>query len=127
MGIITPILVSATLVFSGIALTSSPTHGQGTDTQVAPSVESEWLRGIGSVVSAVAGPGFAVWYAYHMTTKRLPEVEKGHREVLEKLSDEHAETVKRLIDDFRGDVKAMWDTKRQDDALLRETLKGLKQ
>jgi hypothetical protein len=128
-GVVLPIIVGLTLVFSAITLLDSNVHGQNVATTSAapasPVSDAVWLKGIGTVVSAVAGPGFAVWYAYHMTTKRIPEVEKGHKETIDRMQADHTAEVKGLIADFRADIKTLWDIKRADDAELRDVLKDL--
>lgn len=127
-----PLLVCGALLFSALSLTPALVHGQSDEpaTDKPPAAgtptEAEWIRSIGIVVSAVAGPGFAVWYAYHMTTVRIPAVEKGHKETIDRMQADHTAEVKRLIDDFRADIKGMWETKRQDDSQLREVLRGLR-
>lgn len=126
-----PMLVTVALVFSALSLTPTLVHGQSEEPAAAPPAvttpkEAEWIRTIGTVVSAVAGPGFAVWYAYYMTTQRIPAVEAAHKETIDRMQADHTGEVKRLIDDFRSDIKGMWETKRQDDSQLRDVLRGLR-
>ena len=46
------------------------------------------------IASTIASLGFAVWYAYHATTKTIP-----------RMNDLHAATVKGLCDEFRNEAK----------------------
>lgn len=127
-----PSAVWASLVFSALVLLQNDLHGQTSQASApdANAAEVDYLKSIGTVVSAVAGPGFAVWYAWYMTTKRLPEIEDGHKETMAQLRVDHKAEIAALINDFRSDVKGFqsdvktyWDTKRSDDALWREAVK----
>jgi len=85
-----------------------------------------WAAGTGVVIGMLGGPCFAIWYAWYMTTSRIPAIEKSHTEQLtemrkqhfEHLSEarkQHFEQVQTLIMNYRQDVKTMWDVKREDD------------
>lgn len=128
VGILTPVFVGLMLMFSATVLVSTTAHGQADNQSPQlspPATEADWIKGIATAASAIAGPGFAVWYAYHMTTKRIPEVEKGHKETIDRMQSDHTAEVKGLIENFRADIKQFWETKRQDDNMLREVLKQM--
>ena len=91
--------------------------------------ENTTIRDIGAITSMLSGFGFAVWYAWYMTTSRIPAIEKLHAEQLkesqtayrEQLSESerrHEQNVSRMIDNFRADQTAMWNIKREDDQRL---------
>ena len=76
--LLAPIGVCVMLVFSALVMVEGKLPAQShpivfAAEEVKPE-ESTTMKDIGAIVSAIAGPGFAVWYAYYMTTKRLPEV-----------------------------------------------------
>lgn len=126
-----PVGICMLLAFSALVLVEgrlpAQSHGRML-TFAAEDVKPEdstTMKDIGAIVSAIAGPGFAVWYAFYMTTKRLPEVERGHKETVEKLTTDHKAETKELIDNFRADIKGFWETCRADSAQLRDVLRSL--
>lgn len=58
--------------------------------ETLPDNAPNWLNAAGGLTSL----GFAVWYAWWVTTKTIPERDKIH-----------AETVKVLVDEFRAESK----------------------
>lgn len=132
-GVLLPLLVGAALVFSAIVLADSSVLGQQTSDDRPPQAtaphpsEADWLRGFSTAISAVAGPGFAVWYAWYMTTRRIPEIELAHKSTIDRMQVEHSAEVKSLIENFRADIRSLWDQKRADDAAFRDALKELRQ
>lgn len=102
----------------------------------AAAGESSTIRDIGAVTSMISGFGFAVWYAYYMTTSRIPAIEKIHaeqlagsqsayREQLRESEQRHEQNVSRMIDNFRADQTAMWNIKRDDDQRLAQAIDKL--
>jgi len=102
----------------------------------ATNGESSTIRDIGAVTSMISGFGFAVWYAWYMTTSRIPAIEKIHAEQLaesrkdyrDQLRDSeqrHEQNVMKMIDNFRADQTAMWAIKREDDQRLAQAIDRL--
>lgn len=56
----------------------------------------------GQVASTIVSTGFAVWYAWHVTTKTLPEKDRLHQEA-----------VKSIVDEFHRDAAEARDTFKQ--------------
>ena len=113
--------VTAVLIFSGCALASAAVpgfHALGiplfaeADTSAIP----DWMKGYGVLISSAIGPLFTVWWAWYMTTKRLPEIEK-----------EHNERVDGLIINFREDIKGFWIEKRADDRNLTDAINDFRE
>lgn len=99
-------LAEATITaVSGVAVTNAasvlgPILAQQ---QLAPDLGS-W----GQVASTIVSTGFAVWYAWHVTTKTLPEKDKLHKEAIDAVvsefreeSHESRETFKQALSDIR--------------------------
>lgn len=55
---------------------------------------AEDIPGWAGVVGTLTGGGFAVWYAWHTTTRTIPEQIKTH-----------AATVEKLVNEFRTETK----------------------
>lgn len=70
--------------FVGIVL------GQLPSVESLPEATPNWLNACGGIVSL----GFAVWYAWWVTTKTIPERDKVH-----------AETIQSLVQEFRTEAK----------------------
>ncbi len=88
-------------------------------TAALPENIPPWAVGTGLVSATLGGPAFAVWYAWYMTTKRVPFIENRHAEQSEASEKRHAAHVELLINDFRTDLKEFWKYKREDDGVLR--------
>jgi hypothetical protein len=104
--------------------------------EAAAGGESTVVRDIGAVTSMISGFGFAVWYAWYMTTSRIPAIEKihaeqlqesqkGFREQLRESEQRHEVNVSKMIDNFRADQTAMWNIKREDDQRLAQAIDRL--
>lgn len=55
-------------------------------------IQTDWLQ----ISSGLASLGFAVWYAWWVTTRTIPEMQQRHDAV-----------VRELVGEFRGDVQQM--------------------
>jgi hypothetical protein len=104
--------------------------------EAAAGGESTMVRDIGAVASMISGFGFAVWYAWYMTTSRIPAIEKTHadqlaesrkdyRDQLRDSEQRHEQNVMKMIDNFRADQTAMWAIKREDDQRLAQAIDRL--
>ena len=82
------------------------------------ATDSTLLRDAGQAVSTISGFGFAVWYAWYMTTSRIPAIEKIHGDQLTESERRHENHIALLIQNFRADLDSMWKQKREDDAQL---------
>lgn len=66
--------------------------------QAVPTApESSW----GQILSVLASMGFAVWYAYHTTTKTIPDMQATHAQTVKAIT----ETIKTITDEFRSEAK----------------------
>lgn len=83
-----------------LAQTATPIDGDG------------WAQ----LISAIASLGFAVWYAYHTTTKTIPEMQRTHAETITNMQTVHGKTVDeitekhsvltdRLLAEFRAETR----------------------
>lgn len=96
----------------------------------------EWVKSTGIVAGISGGPLFAVWYAYYMTTNRIPALEKIYKEQVEELNQQHVDYIKEtnrihadhialITNNYRSDVNAMWNIKHEDDKALINALQNL--
>lgn len=83
------------------------------------------LTGWSSIAASLVSTGFAVWYAWYMTTNRIPAIEKAHSDQIKEGEERHSAHIELLIGNFRADLKAMWDIKREDDKKLSDALDRL--
>lgn len=96
----------------------------------------DWLKSSGMVAGMAGGPLFAIWYAYYMTTNRIPAIEAVHQKQIEDLQKQHvnyitetnrihADHISLLTNDFRADISSIVAGMREDEKSLRETLRDL--
>lgn len=96
----------------------------------------DWLKVSGVLFGVAGGPVFAVWYAWYMTTRVIPEKERRHDEQLKNIVGEHKEvltTVHRTHADhvtllnanYNASLNAMWAQKREDDKDLTAAMRDL--
>ena len=63
--------------------------------------ESDLIHVLGGLTSL----GFAVWYAWFVTVKVIPEKDKANREELGKIREDHRGQMSSLIADFRDESR----------------------
>ena len=122
--------VCACVVFSGSYLVAA-------DAGVPPTGDiPDWLKSVGIGAGILGGPLFAVWYAWYVTTRVIPDKEKTHASQLKEAQDQHAEYIKEsnrvhadhvnlLTTNYRADLAEMWKTKREDDRAVVDAIKEL--
>jgi ABC-type nickel/cobalt efflux system permease component RcnA len=71
----------------------------------AEGIDGQTSQTVLTILSGVASLGFAVWFAYHTTTKTLPEKDAKHEATVKAINDTHTDTVRKLVDDFRAESK----------------------
>lgn len=67
---------------------------------VAPTIDPSTIL---PAMSTLCSLGFAVWYAWHVTTKAMPDQQKEHRDQLRDITDSHNKLIDKLVSDFRTD------------------------
>jgi len=72
--------------------------------QHSETIVPQWATGVGVVVGTIGGPIFAVWYAWYMTTIRVPAIEAIHQMNLT-AAEARAQV---LIANFRLDMENAW-------------------
>lgn len=78
-----------------------------------------------AAASAATSVGFAIWYAYHTTTKTLPEMNAQHARTIETLVDAFRAEAKEQRDLYRADTIAFWDEHRSEIKLVNQSLSNL--
>lgn len=81
-----------------------------------------WAAGTGVVIGMLGGPVFAIWYAWYITTNRIPVIERAHAEQLANARELFAAQLTAIVTNNREDMRALWATKREDErsiAMLR--------
>ena len=101
--------------------TTDRTGDGGSDLDGIPG----WAKGSGIIAGLVAGPGFAVWFAWYMTTKRIPEIERNHAAQITESEKRHSDHITLLINNFRSDQVEMWKIKREDDKAWQDVVSRL--
>jgi hypothetical protein len=127
------ILVCTSILISGgnlVALADGPP---------SPSMGEvpDWVKSTGIIGGVVAGPFFAVWYAWHVTTRVIPDKEKlfteqlttartvfseqldkmqeMHSQYIKDTNKTHADHIQLLTANYREDLSEMWRIKHEDD------------
>jgi hypothetical protein len=107
----------------------------------------DWVKSTGIIGGVVAGPFFAVWYAWHVTTRVIPDKEKmfaeqlttartvfseqldrmqeKHEEYIKETNKVHADHIQLLTTNYREDLADMSRTRREDDKAVVEAINAL--
>lgn len=72
---------------------------------VADAAPSLNVTGIGGIITGLSGTGFAVWYAYHTTTKTIPDLNSMHAATIKELTVAFAATVEKVQKDAREETR----------------------
>lgn len=72
---------------------------------LAADVPQISATGIGGIVTGLSGTGFAVWYAWHTTTKTIPDLNKQHADTIKELTAAFAATVEKVQKDAREETR----------------------
>lgn len=91
--------------------------GQAIPNEIQPI--GQWLDKAGGITSL----GFAVWYAWYVTTKTIPEMSRRHAENVDNVVKEHREVVDSIIDSYRKESAETRNAYHAELAAWREHLK----
>lgn len=65
------------------------------------------------VLGGLASLGFAVWYAWYVTVRVLPEKDKANHEEIAKMRDDHNQRQDALIEKFSEETKFLRESHQQ--------------
>jgi len=122
-------LIAAVIPIIGSGIVAGVALAAGDGAASADPTVPPWALGVGITGGVLGGPLFAVWYSWHVTTRRIPTMEKRWHEERQATEERHAAHIQLLMANNRSDLKEMWETKRNDDTTrenrLNETLDKL--
>ncbi len=80
-----------------------------------------WMQIGGGVISL----GFAVWYAWYVTTRTIPDMNARHAETIQKLVEEFRQEAREQREQHRADIAQFWAAHREESERLQEGLRQL--
>ena len=80
-----------------------------------------WMQIGGGVISL----GFAVWYAWYVTTRTIPDMNARHGETIQNLVEEFRQEAREQREQHRTDIAQFWAAHREESKRLHEGLRQL--
>ncbi len=80
-----------------------------------------WMQIGGGVVSL----GFAVWYAWYVTTRTIPDMNTRHAETIQKLVEDFRQEAREQREQHRADIGQFWAAHREESERLQIGLRQL--
>ena len=80
-----------------------------------------WIQISGGVISL----GFAVWYAWYVTTRTIPDMNTRHAETIQKLVDDFRQKSREQRELHRTDIAQFWAAHREESERLQVGLRQL--
>ena len=64
--------------------------------EISEPSKSDWV-----IVSALGGPGFAMWYGWYTTRYTIPGIVKDHKETVKTIVESHEKQIDKIVTQLR--------------------------